>query len=215
MIEEVETQWNRGVFDTQRIDDASEALLAWLMTDNYLRPKISGKVDEIGADERRVVFHIDRGTRFTAVRLAFEGARGIDPKVLDDIINEQDLEEQLFTDPLQVTTLLERYYREQGYLTTEIEEPVYEFEGTVARSRLGRPRRTAFLCQERVDIGQRGALGVCAFAGSACRQRRSVSAVCGRERARAHPRSVLAARATTMSGPTTRWLSIARPAAST
>ena len=35
--------------------------------------------------------------------------------------------------PLQVTTLLERYYREQGYLTTEIEEPVYEFEGTVAR----------------------------------------------------------------------------------
>ena len=133
VIEDVETQWNRGVFDTQRIDDASEVLLAWLMTDNYLRPKINGNVDEIGPNERRVVFHIDRGARFTAVRLAFEGARGIDPKVLDDIINEQGLEEQLFTDPLQVTTLLERYYREQGYLTTEIEKPVYEFEGTVAR----------------------------------------------------------------------------------
>ena len=42
VIEDVETQWNRGVFDTQRIDDGNEALLAWLMTDNYLRPKIDG-----------------------------------------------------------------------------------------------------------------------------------------------------------------------------
>ena len=47
------------------------------------------------------------GPRFTAVRLVFEGARGIDPEVLDDIIDEQDLEEQLFTDPLVVTTLLD------------------------------------------------------------------------------------------------------------
>ena len=133
VIEDVETQWNRGVFDTQRIDDGNEALLAWLMTDNYLRPKIDGNVEEIGPNQRRVVFRIEPGTRFTAVRLAFEGARGIDPKVLDDIINEQNLEEQLFTDPVQVTTLLEHYYREQGYLSAEIEEPVYEFEGTLAR----------------------------------------------------------------------------------
>ena len=133
VIEDVETQWNRGVFDSQRIDDGNEALLAWLMTDNYLRPKINGNVEEIGPNQRRVVFRIEPGTRFTAVRLAFEGARGIDPKVLDDIINEQNLEEQLFTDPVQVTTLLERYYREQGYLSAEIEEPVYEFEGTLAR----------------------------------------------------------------------------------
>ncbi|HEY0284565.1 MAG TPA: translocation/assembly module TamB domain-containing protein, partial [Vicinamibacterales bacterium] len=133
VIEDVETQWNRGVFDTQRIDDGNEALLAWLMTDNYLRPKIEGNVEEVGPNQRRVVFRIEPGTRFTAVRLAFEGARGIDPKVLDDIINEQNLDEQLFTDPAQVTTLLERYYREQGYLSAEIEEPVYEFEGTLAR----------------------------------------------------------------------------------
>ena len=133
VIEEVETQWNRGVFDTQRIDDGREALAAWLMTDKYLQPKIEGMVEDAGPGQRRVVFRIEPGARFTTVRLAFEGARGIDPKELDDIINEQNLEEQLFTDPVQVTELLERYYREQGYLIAAIDKPVYEFEGGVAR----------------------------------------------------------------------------------
>jgi outer membrane protein assembly complex protein YaeT len=133
VVEDVETQWNRGVFDTQRIDDANEALLAWLMADNYLQAKVNSTVEETGPNQRRVVFHVEPGTRSTAVRLAFEGTRGIDSKVLDDIINEQNLEKPLFTDPLQVTTLLQRYYREQGYLSAEIDAPVYEFEGTLAR----------------------------------------------------------------------------------
>jgi outer membrane protein assembly complex protein YaeT len=133
VVEDVETQWNRGVFDTQRIDDANEVLVAWLMTDNHLQAKVNSTVEETGPNQRRVVFHIEPGTRSTAVRLAFEGASGIDSKGLDDIINEQNLEKQLFTDPLQVTTLLQRYYREQGYLSAEIEKPIYEFDGTLAR----------------------------------------------------------------------------------
>ena len=52
------------------------------------------------------------------------------PDELDQIINEQDLEQQLFTDPLQVTELLERYYHEQGYLVASIEQPRYEFMAT-------------------------------------------------------------------------------------
>ena len=193
VVEDVETQWNRGVFDTQRIDDANEALLAWLMADNYLQAKVNSTVEETGPNQRRVVFHIEPGTRSTTVRLAFEGARGIDSKVLDDIINEQNLEKQLFTDPLQVTTLLQRYYREQGYLSAEIEAPVYEFEGDPRPRRLEGSRRTTVLRQERVHVGQRGAPFVDASARAARRQRRSVSAVCGRERTRAHPRFVLAA----------------------
>ena len=133
VIEEVETQWHRGVFDNQRLDDTTDALRAWLMTDHHLQPKIDADVQEIGADQRRVVFRVEPGTRFTTVRLAFEGARGVDPQVLDAIVNEQGLEPELFTDPIQATELLERYYREQGYLVAEIEAPKYEFEGAQAR----------------------------------------------------------------------------------
>ena len=37
-VDEVRTQWRRGVFDTQRIDDSVDALRGWLMRDNYLQP---------------------------------------------------------------------------------------------------------------------------------------------------------------------------------
>jgi outer membrane protein assembly complex protein YaeT len=133
IVDEVRTQWRRGVFDTQRIDDSVEAIRAWLMEDQYLQPKVEGSIEEVSAAERRVTFRIVPGTRFATVVLAFEGASGIAADELDDIIREQDLEQQLFTDSIQVTELLERYYREQGYLVAEIAEPRYEFEGNRAR----------------------------------------------------------------------------------
>jgi outer membrane protein assembly complex protein YaeT len=133
LIEEVRLQWNRGVFDTQRVDDSKEAIVGWLMDDNYLRPEVAADIQDAGAGARRVVFSIRPGTRFNTVRLAFDGARGIDPQELDDIIKEQRLERQLFTDPTQVTELLERYYREQGYLIADVAAPTYEFQEAVAR----------------------------------------------------------------------------------
>ena len=48
-------------------------------------------------------------------------------------INQQKLERKLFTDPLVVTELLQRYYRDQGYLAAEIDEPRIEYQGTTAR----------------------------------------------------------------------------------
>ena len=62
------------------------------MADNSLQATVNGPVEETGPNQHRVVFHIEPGTRSTAVRLAFDGARGINPKLLDDIINEQNLE---------------------------------------------------------------------------------------------------------------------------
>jgi outer membrane protein assembly complex protein YaeT len=49
------------------------------------------------------------------------------------VIEEQNLERQLFTDPAVVTELLERLYREQGYLNAEVGKPRYAFAGAVAR----------------------------------------------------------------------------------
>lgn len=133
VIEQVKTKWRRGVFDTQRLDDGEEVIRGWLMADNYLQPTVRGRVEDVSADERHARFGIEPGIRFERVVLAFEGAKAISPDTLDEIIAEQDLELQLFTDPFQVTELLQRYYREQGYLTATIDEPRYEFEGTQAR----------------------------------------------------------------------------------
>ena len=133
VVEEVREQWRRGVFDTQRIDDSVDALSGWLVHDRFLQPTVTARIDETAPDQRRVSFNIAPGTRYETIRLAFDGASGISPDVLDDIIEEQDLEQQLFTDPVQVTDLLQRYYREQGYLAAEIDEPAYEYAGSTAR----------------------------------------------------------------------------------
>ncbi len=134
--DEVRRQWHRGVFDAQRTDDAAETVREWLMRDNYLQATVTASVDDGEAARRRVHLTIDPGPRSRTVLLVFEGASGIPPSALDEVIDEQELEQQLFTDPLVVTELLERLYREQGYLNVEIDKPRYEFEGEVARIKL-------------------------------------------------------------------------------
>ena len=97
--DEVRRQWHRGVFDKQRADDGAEALREWLMTDGYLQPKVSYTIDDSTPDRRRVTFQVEAGPHYDKVLLAFDGASGIDPDELDAIVDSQDLERQLFTDP--------------------------------------------------------------------------------------------------------------------
>jgi outer membrane protein insertion porin family len=131
--DEVRTQWHRGVFDKQRADDGADVLKEWLMGENHLQAKVDYQVQDAGNGQREVLFNIEPGPQSTKVVLAFEGASGIDPDVLDKIVDQQKLERQLFTDPVVVTELLERYYREQGYLSAEIDEPRFEYQDVIAR----------------------------------------------------------------------------------
>jgi outer membrane protein assembly factor BamA/autotransporter translocation and assembly factor TamB len=131
--DEVRRQWHRGVFDKQRADDGAEALREWLMIDGYLQPKVTYTIDDSSPERRRVTFQVEAGPHYDKVVLAFDGASGIDPDELDAIVDSQGLERQLFTDPIVVTELLARYYRDQGYLSAEIDEPRIEYQGSLAR----------------------------------------------------------------------------------
>ncbi|HUQ86474.1 MAG TPA: translocation/assembly module TamB domain-containing protein, partial [Vicinamibacterales bacterium] len=129
----VRLQWQRGVFDAQRTDDAAETLQEWLMRDDYLQGKVTYRVADSTPEQRTVAFDIAPGPRSAKVLLVFQGASAISGDELDQVINEQKLERQLFTDPTVVTELLQRLYREQGFLNIEIDKPRYEFEGAIAR----------------------------------------------------------------------------------
>lgn len=150
----IATQWQRGVVDRQRQSDAADALRAWLMGDRYLNPRIEVAIED-GADARVVHLSVDAGPRFAAVRLVFEGAQGIPPDDLIDIVDDQDLEEDLFTDPTVVTELLRRVYREEGYLAASLAPPERRFDGTTARVVI------------RVDEGPRFVVGRLAPVGNA------------------------------------------------
>ena len=60
----------------------------------------------------------------------------------------------MFTDPLVVTELLRRYYREEGYLSAEIDKPEYAYEGNIARAakELGLSRKGLYLKMDRLNF---------------------------------------------------------------
>jgi outer membrane protein assembly complex protein YaeT len=129
--QQVRTAWQQGVFDKQRCNDGAAALQVWLIRDKYLQPRLHCEIKDLGG--RRVVFRTEAGPRYESIALAFEGTSALEPDDLDRLVRQQRLEVQLFTDPLAVTDVLQRYYHEQGYLSAEVEPPRYEFHGSRAR----------------------------------------------------------------------------------
>ena len=120
VLDEVRTKWRRGVFDTQRIDDSVDVLRAWLMRDNYLQPKVEGTIQEIGAGSAaRAIPHRARDTlqqRESRVRRARRASRRT-----SSTTSSTNRISSSSSSPIriQVTELLERYYREQGYLVAD------------------------------------------------------------------------------------------------
>jgi outer membrane protein assembly complex protein YaeT len=131
--ERVRGAWQSGVFDAQRADDAEQVLTEWLVKEGYLRPTIEYTITEPMEDQKRVLFDMQVGTRYRDVELEFDGAEGIEPERLRDIVKSEKLSEEVYTDPDQVRDLLKRFYAEMGYLSATIAEPEYKLDAA-ARS---------------------------------------------------------------------------------
>lgn len=120
--------WQNGVFDTQRAEGAVAVIREWLVKDNHLQPTIEYAIPNPSPDHKRVVFDIQPGPRFSGVELVFDGASGIEPGKLRDLIGDQKLETAVYTDPVRVTDMLTRFYREYGFLDAEVQRPQYALD---------------------------------------------------------------------------------------
>ena len=122
------------MFDSQRTGDATEVIREWLIDERHLTPTIAHRVEESRPSTDVWCSRSPPAPGSSGSRCSLRAPRVWSLTTLDDIVDEQDLERELFTDPVVVTELLRRYYREEGYLTAEIEAPRYEYEGNVARA---------------------------------------------------------------------------------
>jgi outer membrane protein assembly factor BamA/autotransporter translocation and assembly factor TamB len=136
LVEQAETLWSRGVFDTQRADDVKDAIRASLVSQKYVNPTIEYEIESGDRAAKRVTFHVTPGTRFEKVTLAFEGASGIPPRELEAVIKEQKLGPKVFTNPGDVTDLLRRLYRERGFLAAQLDPPRPEFDEAAGAARV-------------------------------------------------------------------------------
>ncbi|HEY1303941.1 MAG TPA: translocation/assembly module TamB domain-containing protein [Vicinamibacterales bacterium] len=130
---EIRRQWHRGVFDKQRGDDATDSIREWLLADRHFQPKIDYHLEDVADGKRVLTFQIEPGMQSRKVVLVFEGASAVNPDTLDRLISQQRLERRLFTDPTVVTELLQKFYRELGFLGAEIDEPRFDYSGPDAR----------------------------------------------------------------------------------
>ena len=133
--------WRSGVFDGQRLDEASAAVREALVKAGYLRARVETSVATSGAEAKRVLFDIAPGPRFHGVRVVFEGAHSISAGELRGAIRRAKLEPQVFTDPGKVAAMLTRYYRDRAFLDAEAGQPAVELDERTGTGRVVFPVR--------------------------------------------------------------------------
>lgn len=128
--------WADGVFDTQRAEEAVEAVRAWLVKENRLRPQIEYRILTPAEGRKNVVFDIQPGPVFHDVELAFDGAKQIEQGDLRDVIESQKLSTDVYTAPGRVSEILTAYYHEMGYLDANVQSPAYELDAQKGTGRV-------------------------------------------------------------------------------
>jgi outer membrane protein assembly complex protein YaeT len=122
---ELRRVWYSGVFDTQRVEDATGVLRAWLVGEKHLMPEVKPTITAPAPDRKRVLFDIQQGPKFENVEWVFEGARGLNAKQLRGVVESQKLETDVYTKPSRVTELLTQFYHEMGFLDAAVSQPRY------------------------------------------------------------------------------------------
>jgi outer membrane protein assembly complex protein YaeT len=112
--------WQQGVFEAQRSDEADDAIQEALLKENYLKGTVKTDIQNLEPASRRVLFEIQPGVRYQSVKYVFDGAKAVDSDDLIKVIKKAKLENAVYTRPDEVSQALVNYYRDQGFLTTEV-----------------------------------------------------------------------------------------------
>ena len=124
----VDSIWKDGVFDSQRIDEAQDAIRAALIKQGRLESKIEHIVSTPAPDVKRVVFDIQPGPQFRNVKVMFAGAAAIKPKKLNALLKTQKLRTDVYTRPDKVVTSLTNYYHGNGFLAAKVKPPKLQLD---------------------------------------------------------------------------------------
>ncbi|MBI2820730.1 MAG: translocation/assembly module TamB domain-containing protein [Acidobacteria bacterium] len=120
---QVETIWIEGIFDASRAEDCRQAIRASLVEKGYMQSDVDSRIENPSPEEKRVVFTITPGSRFSNVRLRLEGATVITVSELQEMLEEEDLTTELHTEPAKIQNRLLAFYRRQGYLAASVGHP--------------------------------------------------------------------------------------------
>ena len=150
--------WEDGAFDQQRTSEAVGMIREALVKDGHLRPEISSDVSESSdGSEKRVVFRIAPGARYSSVEWNFKGASAIAPSELRRDLAAAGQELDIYLAPERVSDLLQRIYRNRGYLDARVDTPQADLNPDTGRGTVTIP----------IEEGPRFDFGRASFNGNA------------------------------------------------
>jgi outer membrane protein assembly complex protein YaeT len=118
--DQVRDIWQRGVFDAQRLTDATEALRIALAEREYLNATMEPTITTPAPDRKRILFEIQLGQRYRQVEIVLEGAQGIAPAELLRALDRAGFDNTAYVRAREVRDLLARYYSGRGYLDARV-----------------------------------------------------------------------------------------------
>lgn len=139
---EVALDWQRDVFEEQRVQDAETSLRRWLVEQHYLQAMVAHKISYASETLKRVQFQIQPGIRYEKQTIVFEGSSAVPASELKDYIANQKLPTAIYLQPAKVAESLAAYYKNRGYLEAQVQPPSY------SRQPVARTERTTIRVQE-------------------------------------------------------------------
>jgi outer membrane protein assembly complex protein YaeT len=118
--------WQEGIADTQRSDDARQALLDHFAKRGYPQAKIAVRIDRAPSDEKSVRFEIQTGVHYKRVEAAFEGSAPEHAALIAARLKNRKIADKVSSRPAAAMEEAAAYYRQKGYLLAKISTPRLE-----------------------------------------------------------------------------------------
>lgn len=135
--------WRQGIIDQQRTRTAVTEIRRSLQRDGYADAQVKSEV-KLAEDLKTVIFEIDRGQKYDRPIFNFPEASKELTEELREALRKQRLDVEVKGNPDAVSTFLQKYLLQQGYLTAKVGKPeitVVDDDKLMANVSLGAMRK--------------------------------------------------------------------------
>ncbi|MCS7026607.1 MAG: translocation/assembly module TamB domain-containing protein [Bryobacteraceae bacterium] len=126
--EELQSIWRRGVFDTQRLDEAARLIRRRLAAEGFVQAVVTTSILASSDAEKQVRFEVTPGSPYRELRVSLEGASETETSQFRPLFESQKLGFLAFLEPEKLRGLVESFYRERGYRQVRVSEPEARLE---------------------------------------------------------------------------------------
>lgn len=127
----LEEAWGRNTFDQFLIDDLTNRVRRFLVTQDELASVVVGTIERPAPDQKRVRIDVTPGVPVTGREIRFTGHPSVRTGVLDDVLSAAGVELEAWIDRTVVEREVLGLYHGMGYLKVQVKAGPLNVDGTV------------------------------------------------------------------------------------